>query len=219
MAEDATPERADQLAANFAASLRDREGRPATGRVTMLEKTPKNSLRIPFLAKIFPDARFLYLHRDPRETLSSMIEAWRTGRFVTYPRLPGWPPPAWSLLLIPGWRDLIHMPLEAIVARQWAETTRTLLDDLEALPRERVFAVSHARFLGAPQQAVQALSAALELAWDRSLGSRLPLSPTVVSAPEPDKWRRHAAEIERVWSLVERVAKRAEIFLAAHEVR
>ena len=47
-------------------------------RVRMLEKTPKNSLRVPFLARVFPEARFIYLYRDPRQVLSSMIEAWTT---------------------------------------------------------------------------------------------------------------------------------------------
>lgn len=218
VANDATPGRAEQLAANFYASLRDREGRAPIGRVTMLEKTPKNSLRVPFLARVFPDARFLYLYRDPRETLSSMIEAWRTGRFATYPRLPGWTPPAWSLLLIPGWRALIGQPVETVVARQWSETTRILLDDLAALPRDRVHAVSHERFLAAPQRIVQATCAAFDLAWDRQLGDRLPLSPTVVSAPEPGKWRRHEAEIARIWPTIASVDGRALAFLAERQL-
>lgn len=217
-AADVTPERAAQLAANFYASLRDRDGRPAAGRVTMLEKTPKNSLRIPFLAKVFPDARFLYLYRDPRETLSSMIEAWRTGRFVTYPRLPGWSPLVWSLLLIPGWRELIGSPLETVVARQWTETTRILLNDLEALPGNRLHAVSHARFLASPQHVARTVCGVFDLRWDRHLGERLPQSPTVVTPPEPDKWRRHAAEIAQVWPLVQTVAERAAAFLAAREI-
>lgn len=184
----------------------------------MLEKTPKNSLRVPFLARVFPDARFLYLYRDPRETLSSMIEAWRTGRFVTYPRLPGWPPPAWSLLLIPGWRALAGAPLEAIVARQWSETTRILLDDLAALPRDRVQAVSHARVLAAPQQTAAAICAAFGLGWDRRLADRLPLSPTVVTLPAPNKWRRHEAEIARVWQDIAPVNDRALAMLADRDV-
>ena len=103
----------------------------------MLEKTPKNSLRVPFLARVFPEARFIYLYRDPRQVLSSMIEAWTTGRFRTYPQLPGWTGPAWSLLLVPGWRELIGRPLHEIVAAQWNAATRLLIDDLEALPVER----------------------------------------------------------------------------------
>ena len=35
-----------------------------------------------------------------------MLGAWESGRFVTYPKLPGWEGPPWSMLLTPGWREL-----------------------------------------------------------------------------------------------------------------
>lgn len=53
-----------------------------------------------------------------------MTEAWRSNLFGTYITLPGWHLPHWSLLLIPGWRDLINKPLAEIVATQWEMTTR-----------------------------------------------------------------------------------------------
>src|ERR1051325_11259376 len=90
----------------------------------MLEKTPKNSLRIPFLKTMFPDALFIYLYRDPRATMSSMLDAWRSNKFATYPALPGWTGHPWSLLLVPGWRSLIDKPLAEIVAHQWTTATR-----------------------------------------------------------------------------------------------
>ena len=80
LATDATPAMAETLRRRFYEALRDRESqRPPPGQpVRMLEKTPKNSLRVPFLARVFPEARFIYLYRDPRQVLSSMIEAWTT---------------------------------------------------------------------------------------------------------------------------------------------
>src|SRR4030095_3296846 len=95
---------AETLRRRFFEALRDREGRPPpTGQpVRMLEETPKNSLRVPFLARVLPQARFIYLYRDPRQVLSSMIEAWTTGRFRTYPQLPGWNAPSWARPLVPG---------------------------------------------------------------------------------------------------------------------
>ena len=65
----------------------------------------------------FPDARFVFLYRDPRETVSSMLDAWRSEKFVTYRDLPGWDGPPWSLLLTPGWRDLADRPLGDVVSR------------------------------------------------------------------------------------------------------
>ena len=115
----------------------------ATGRrrhparsVRLLEKTPKNALRVPFLLEVFPDAQFIFLHREPRANLSSMMQAWRAKGWVTYRQLPGWPGP-WSLLLPPGYERLQGRPLEEIVAFQWRVANETILDDLADLPRER----------------------------------------------------------------------------------
>ncbi|HEX8666751.1 MAG TPA: sulfotransferase [Allosphingosinicella sp.] len=213
---DATPEIAAELAARFYARLVDRERSPAEGAVRMLEKTPKNSLRVAFLNAVFPDAHFVYLYRDARETLSSMVEAWASGGFRTYPELPDWPEGNWSLLLVPGWRALKGRPLPEIAARQWATTTRILLDDLTALPPERVKAISYTDLVASPQATIASLCAALDVRWDRELGPTLPPSPTVVSPPRPDKWRRNEGPIDRLWPIMAEEDARARAFLARH---
>jgi LPS sulfotransferase NodH len=217
-AADATPEVVETLAARFAAALRDRGGGRPQGPARMIEKTPKNSLRVPFLAAAFPDALFVYLHRDPRPTLSSMMEAWASGRFRTYPRLPDWPRSDWSLLLTPGWREWRDLPPAEVVARQWASATGILVADLEALAPERVRAVSFDALIADPRPVIAALCASLGLGWDRPLASPLPLSPSVVSAPRSGKWRRNEAAIERVWPIVAAEAERAADFVAARAV-
>src|SRR5205085_12244330 len=113
-------------------------------------KTPKNSLRVPFLAAAFPDARFVYLYRDARESISSILDGWRSGRFVTYPELPGWTGLPWSFLLTPGWRDWNGMPIAEVAARQWATCVRVLLDDLDALEPERWCVASYDRLVAEP---------------------------------------------------------------------
>lgn len=212
----ATPQVVAAVRERFRQALRDRDGAPAgDGRVRMLEKTPKNALRIPFLAQVFPEARFVYLYRDPREALSSMIEAWQSGRFRTYPQLPEWPGPDWSLLLVPGWRALAGRPLEEIVATQWAATTRILLDDFETLPPPRRSAIRYDAFVADPAREVRRLCGALDLAFDAGAVAQLPLSRHTLSVPDPAKWRRHEREIEAVWPLVERLRERAEGVSAA----
>ena len=161
----------------------------------MLEKTPKNALRIPFLKAVFPDAKFIYLHRDPRQVWGSMIDGWMSGRFRMY-TLPGWQGPTWSFLLTPGWQALNGQPLGEIVARQWETATRIMLDDLQTLPADDWASVDYGRFLADPQGEALRLSAWAGWAWDRELGTELPLSRYTLSRPDPDKWRRHAAAIE-----------------------
>lgn len=214
VANDASPERAEQLAAGFYRQLRDRGGRRPTGRVRMLEKTPKNALRVPFFDAIWPDAQFIYLYRDPLETLYSMMEAWRSGAFRTYPTLPGWTGEPWSLLLVPGWQELKRMELPKIVAHQWAITTEILLDDLERLGEGRVQAVDYGGLLDSSQSEIERIAAGVGVGWDRFLGDTLPLSKTTVSQPDRQKWRQLEGVIKAILPIVEKADSRARQFIA-----
>ena len=84
-----------------------RHTRPFPGApVRMLEKTPKNALRVPFLASASSQRRgSSTCAAIPGPTLASMIEGWRSG---TVPHLsracPAGGASDWSFLLIPGWR-------------------------------------------------------------------------------------------------------------------
>jgi hypothetical protein len=213
----ATPELAAAVRARFEERLRDRDGARVApeGPVRLLEKTPKNALRIPFLRVVFPDAHFIVLQRDPRAVLGSMIDAWLSGRFRTYPNLPGWSGPPWSLVLVPGWRELAGRPLAEIVARQWDGVMRILLDDLETTPHDRIVRIGYEAFLADPATETRRLCGALGLAWDHDLGGALPLSRHTLSAPLAEKWRRHEHAIESAWPLVEATAARAARFFAA----
>ncbi len=212
---DATPGVIAALRQGFFDALRDREGTPPPPDATLriLEKTPKNSLRLPFFESVFPESQLVFLWREPRDTISSMIDAWNSGRFVTYRHLPGWTGLPWSLALPEGWRDWIGRPVEEVAARQWAAITAQLLDDLEALPPERVTVFRHADLLAAPQAAVQRLCTALDLGWDRELAG-LKNSRHTLTAPDPDKWKKNAAALERVLPLVAATIDRANRFVA-----
>ncbi len=215
-ASDATPETTRALLANFLADLHDRDGRPpATERVRLLEKTPKNALRIPFLMQVFPDAQFVYLFRRPEQNVSSMIEGWESGNFVMYRQLPGWTGRPWSFVLVPGWRDLIGRPLPEIASLQWQRTQSQLLDDLATLPAGRVHALDYASFVADPARHVAEIGAFAGLAWDRPPPSSLPLSRYTMSAPDPQKWRRHEAVLAPYRAALDALAARAEAYVAA----
>lgn len=209
-ASDATSEIATDLRARYCAAVVDRDGKPPHGAFRLLEKTPKNALRVPFLASVFPDAQFVYLYRDPREVMASMLEAWESGQFRTYPDLPGWTGLPWSLLLVPGWRDLIGHPLPEVVAAQWQTTTRILLDDLDVLPPERRFGVRYDALVASPDRVLAQLSRRLGIRWDREPGPGLPLARYTVSAPRAGKWEARAGEILPAIAGLEHLVVRAE---------
>jgi uncharacterized protein (TIGR03032 family) len=137
---DVEPRAVEELRGRLKAGLTDtagnRPGLDASG-LRWVDGQPRNALRVPFLAAVAPDAQFVYIHREPSETVLAMLRVWEAGNRVSYSQLPDWPGPAWSLPLVPGWRDLAGRPLPEIVTEQWLRLTGTLLDDLEGLPPER----------------------------------------------------------------------------------
>ncbi|HEV7785426.1 MAG TPA: TIGR03032 family protein, partial [Thermoanaerobaculia bacterium] len=115
----------------------------------------------------------------------------------------------WSLLLVPGWRELAGRELPEIAARQWEIATRYLLADLEALPAERWCIANYGRLVTDPQEEIERLCDFLGLGWDRELKAPLPLSAHTLTPPEPGKWRRNAALLDPVFPLVAATAEQA----------
>lgn len=173
----------------------------AAARLRWLEKTPKNALRIPFFERLFPDAQFVFLWRDPRENVSSIMDAWRAGGWVTYPSLDDWDGP-WSMLLPPGWRELRGRPLEDVAAFQWQRTNEIILDDLAARGPDRWCVVSYAELVAEPERTLRGICRFAGLEFDAALAARvtapLPVSRHTLTEPAADKWRRNAVEVERV---------------------
>ncbi len=206
-AADASPEIVAALRERFAERLIDRDGRaPPVGMrsLRLVEKTPANALRIPFLRAVFPGALFVHLRRDARENISSLVEGWRSRRFLAYRDMPGWPHGDWSFLLPPGWESLVDRSLVEIAAYQWRTTHAIIAEDLRGLPDDRVIDVGYDALIAAPGATLRAIAAKAGLAWDeraaQAVASALPLSRVTVSAPVEGKWRRHEDELAAVLS-------------------
>jgi len=222
-AENATQQIVAALRLGFARRLRNREGKRwsanlGTGRLRFLEKTPKNALRQPFLERVFPDAYYIYLYRDPRENISSLMDAWQAGGWVTYPGLKGWTGLPWSLLLPPGWQQLNGCPLEQVCAFQWEAANRIILDDLAVIPPQRWTAVEYRSLTQNTSKTIQRLCKFLDISVDDKLAASLtrplPLSRHTLSRPKPDKWRKNEAAIQSVLDSVQAVDARAREVLS-----
>ena len=204
----------------FALQLRDRDGlRPAPdATVRLLEKTPKNALRIPFLAAAFPDALFIHLVRDPKDNIASIIDAWRSRRFVTYPTIATANGP-WSLLLPPGWRERLQAPLPELAAFQWQSANQHILDDLAAIPRERRCTVNASELLEDPRALAERLCRFMGIPMDEKFATGLmqplPLSMYTLHAPQADKWRRHGGSLRSLWPRISPLIERLNASLDA----
>lgn len=174
----------------------------------LVEKTPRNSLRVPLLAAIFPDARYVYLTRDGRANVSSLLEGWRAGRrFHTY-RMPhplaiegyssrSW----WCFALPPGWQEYAAgHTLAEVCAFQYCVCNEMAFKDLATLPESRVARVRYEDLVENPNRELRRLCEFLGIAYCgglRVMAERLP-PLNYVSMPSSEKWRRYAAEIETI---------------------
>lgn len=218
----ATPEIIQTLQKRFVAQLRNPdhafylnlEADQRPNPVRLLEKTPKNALRIPFLKAVFPEAHFIYLYRKPAPNISSMLEGWRLRRFVSYRNLPHWPYQEWNFLLIPQWQQLSHCSLAEIVAHQWTAANAAILQDLQALPRHHWQFIEYDDLVNTPQTTIRQIIKFAGLMPDetieRSLAMGLPTSCMTLSASSPDKWRKQEDEINPVLSLTHPICSLVE---------
>ena len=145
-----------------------------------------------------------------------MIDAWASGRFVTYGQLPGWDGAPWSLALTPEWRKLRGADLPEIVADQWSKVQTALLDDLERLAPERVCAIDYAGLVEDPAAVLAGVSEFAEIDLD-SPPTPLPLSSTTLTPPDPEKWHKHEQALNGVLARTESIAARARELLTRHD--
>jgi hypothetical protein len=130
----------------------------------VVEKTVSNSLRVPFVARIFPEARFVYLVRDGRAVAESARRVWHEPpergyllaklryfplsdfRYALWylgnrrrPRAGGGRGAVWGPRYPGIEADLATLDLLDVCARQWAACNAAARAGLAALPRGRVF--------------------------------------------------------------------------------
>ena len=178
---------------------------PARAPIRLLEKTPENCLRLPFLQALFPDARVLFLTRDGRANVHSLLEGWRHPVMF-----PGYQTPVpvssagqtrgrWAFTLIPGWRELVDRPLVEICARQWAVCNAAVLDYAATPGARPVLTVRYEELVAAPEATLAAIARFLALgpADIPAHGRGLP-EVNVVSAPGAEKWRAEAEALATV---------------------
>jgi Sulfotransferase family len=214
---DVAPRVVEELRANLKGTLVDRDGgRPgldASG-LRWLDATPRNALRVPFLNRVCPDALFVYVHREPRLSLREIVRTWRSGAAVTHPDLPGWPGPPWSLLLVPGWRDLAGKEVPEIAVEQWARTTRTLLDDLEKLPPERWCVAEWTALLRNPGEELERLASFAGIEADEDAALPLRALRDEVASAEKSKGDELDQELEPFLPRTVKLDERARDWLA-----
>lgn len=122
-AADATPAVAHRVKSILARELRDLSGQPAASTARWLENSAANAHRIPFLNAVFPDALFIYVYRDPEDSIPAICAAvppstpdlaaaqWKSANTAIIDALETLPPDRWCAV---RYTDLLAEPNKQI---------------------------------------------------------------------------------------------------------
>ena len=123
---------------------------------------------------MFPDAHFVYLYRDGRSNVSSLIDGWENhGHFGLTQFLGESPVPVaidggrfreWSFFLPPGWRDYNNATLEQVCAFQWMKANEMALEARSLVPAAQWTEIRYEDLLDQPVPTFERVFARLGLA-------------------------------------------------------
>jgi hypothetical protein len=168
----------------------------------MLDKTPANSLRIPHILELFPDATIVVMRRNPLDTINSLIKGWRHpdalyGTFVVPEdlRIPDYPwRRLWCFALPPGWRRSIGRPLAEVCLQQWDAISAAIEDARAQAPATSRWVDVHLEeVLAEPEQTLRRLceEIGIELTgrMRRTLDEVRENPVNALGAGDPGRWR------------------------------
>jgi hypothetical protein len=180
----------------------------------VMEKTPANIFKIPYVRAILPEARYLYIVREPFAFISSVEFKWQSRltakgirRRLRYTPVGQWPFYAGRFLrdLVakkvlhrkylkvwgPRYRgmleDLETHDLLTVIARQWAEGSRRAARDLAWFEPGRVLAFRYEDLVADPVPLLERICHHVGL--DMTVG----MERAAIESVKPDrqdKWRR-----------------------------
>lgn len=179
-------------------------------RYRLLDKTIANCFHLKFLERAYPAARYIFLVRDPRPNISSMMEGWTRQNMMGKPQLSSYIPPDatishWSYPAPPGWQAQTKRPLVEICAWSWQQHIEYALRFVKQHEKD-VLWLRYEDLVAHPEVSFRHLSTQLNLPFSAAIleyATRQPHSRTTISAPEAEKWRHlHGSEIEAILPLI-----------------
>ncbi len=159
-----------------------------SGKTRFAEKTPSNSLRVPFIRAMYPDCKLVNIIRDGRAVVRSVLQIQKRppNKGLISTRLkqtPVWEWPAyvpmffrtaWRTKVLKrrstywgpkpsGWQEWIGQPPHILAARQWKAIVSKTLADTEALPAEACLDMRFERLIREPEAVITEMMRFLEL--------------------------------------------------------
>lgn len=191
-----------------------------TGQHCWVDKNNQGGLSIPYLLRLFPEAHFVYVKREPGDNVNSLIEGWmRPDEFATWSQqLPGEVAieqgalHQWCFFLADGWEAYRHASVEEVCAFQYRAMNQAILTARSMVDPGHWSEIRYEDLIDEPVAGFRALFSDCGLPFDDVLENHC---ATVLKRPynafSPigvEKWRsgRFADKVERVLPQLAEVA-------------
>jgi hypothetical protein len=206
-----------------------RQSDDKSGTYRIIDKTPPNCFRVEYLAKLYPDAKFIYITRDGLDNTSSLMNAWRSkqkfkfryrkyleeylkplegvqgSRSAKYFDIQGYQSDVWKFAMPPGWEAYCDKPLAEVCAFQWLKTHEYALNSLSKLSPERAIRFKFEDLMAEPHHSIEKLCSFLdiEFTWNmQKIVNEMPLVNTFTPANKR-KSRKNQADLETIRDYIE----------------
>ena len=180
----------------------------------VMEKTPSNNLRVPFVDAIFPDAIYLHVTRNPFSFISSMEHKWQRSKTLKGFRRSVETTPVTQLpyyvaqmfkdqfskrilnkkyisMYGPRYKgienDIKGFSKLRVIAKQWAVANRKAREDIAGLNRSRVFSFLYEDLVKDPKGTFRKIYEHCELEYDSDM---LAEAENMVDPKRQQKWAR-----------------------------
>jgi len=184
------------------------------GNRRVMEKTPGNVLRVPYVSAIFPEATLLHIIRNPFSCISSMELKWQRGKTLKGIRRSVMDTPKTQLPYYLGQlvedivrkkllrtkyvsiygprykgieKDLKTVSKLRVIARQWAIGNRKAREELAALGQGRVLSFRYEDLVASPQVYFRRIYEHCGLEYDIGM---LRAAEEMVDSGRQEKWLR-----------------------------
>ena len=162
--------------------------KPPTGR--FIEKTVSNILRVPFVHKVYPDSKFVFILRDARDVVESALRCWRTTPRVgyLYKKLKTFPfavassyaisylnnfvqstlriqpnVSSWGPIYDGMQEDVITKTLIEVCAKQWVLCNKAYMSTKSCINAEQIIEINYESLVKRPEEQFSDLCERLEI--------------------------------------------------------
>ena len=182
----------------------------------LVEKTPKNCFRISFINKLFDNCKFVFLKRDGRSNINSLIEGWQlNGKYIRMKNpaiqlnIKGYDGKGWNFVMPPNWEEYVNKPLEEVCAFQWIRSNKAAIEGLKEIEAKRKLSISYEELTEDTYSTIKKICDFAHIPFSQNIRKLAYQPPQVnyVTKPKKEKWKKNIDLIENVYPQIESMMK------------